>query len=294
MEIGDWQATSSLNPLFRDIREFGLEGNVAELDAYGFTVVPADVAAPSGFAQRLLDRVLQVSEQRSGVAPDRETGSTHANAKPTGEHLFYLLMDGREFEEAVMNPVVLSLITYLLGESCLLSSVTSIIKGPGLAPLAIHSDNSFIPAPFPQYAQVANATWLLSDYTKENGALCFVPGSHRRCRQPATLQEFYPSDANTDAIPVEAPMGSLVIWHGNAWHGAYPRTTPGLRVNLILYFCRMYIQTQERYRGNVPADMIERNGPRFAKLVGEHLAYGWQAEGPDYAKLSIVAKDVHA
>lgn len=39
MEIGDWRATRGLNDLYREIRERGLETNVAKLDAFGFTVV---------------------------------------------------------------------------------------------------------------------------------------------------------------------------------------------------------------------------------------------------------------
>ena len=39
MEIGDWRATSDRNDLYRGIRERGLETNVAELEAFGFTVV---------------------------------------------------------------------------------------------------------------------------------------------------------------------------------------------------------------------------------------------------------------
>jgi hypothetical protein len=39
MEIGDWRATRDLNDLYREIRGLGLEANVAELEAFGFTVI---------------------------------------------------------------------------------------------------------------------------------------------------------------------------------------------------------------------------------------------------------------
>ena len=88
------------------------------------------------------------------------------------------------------------------------------------------------PPPFPLFAQYANVTWLLSDYSKEGGALCFVPGSHLLCRQPG------PQEGYDQLVPVEAPMGSFVIWHGNTWHGAYRRQTAGLRMAVAFLFAR--------------------------------------------------------
>ena len=50
-----------------------------------------------------------------------------------------------------MNDRVLTLIHYLLGNSCVLSSLSSHFKGPGEQPLPLHSDNgNGIPAPFPR------------------------------------------------------------------------------------------------------------------------------------------------
>ena len=46
MEIGDWQATKAVNGCYRAIRELGLESNIAELDTFGFTVIPPEKAAP--------------------------------------------------------------------------------------------------------------------------------------------------------------------------------------------------------------------------------------------------------
>ena len=39
MKIGDWSATRSLSGLYREIRELGLETNLAELEAFGFTII---------------------------------------------------------------------------------------------------------------------------------------------------------------------------------------------------------------------------------------------------------------
>ena len=76
-----------------------------------------------------------------------------------------------------------------------------------------------------------NTNWLLTDYTKDNGALCIVPGSHKLCRHPKQ------GEGVEDAVPVEAPAGSVCVIHGNLWHGAFPRINPGLRITIVADYC---------------------------------------------------------
>jgi hypothetical protein len=47
MEIGEWRATRDLNDLYREIRDLGLETNLAELEAFGFTVIAATRCSPT-------------------------------------------------------------------------------------------------------------------------------------------------------------------------------------------------------------------------------------------------------
>jgi hypothetical protein len=129
-------------------------------------------------------------------------------------------------------------------------------------------------APFPSIPQVCNITYALSDYTRENGALCFVPGSHKHLCHPA------PGEGLDQRVPVECEAGSIIFWGGNAWHGAYARTAPGLRVNLIMAMMRPHMRPQEALRENVTQEILDANPPRFAKLMGKHINYGGKEEGP--------------
>lgn len=275
MRIGDWPTTRHLSSIYLEIRRHGLEANVAELETKGLTVVQN--AASADLVRRLREAMLRVAAERGVIS--RPTENRPAQYRGVGELLYALLLEDRVFEEAVMNPVALSLITYLLGESCLLSSVTGMIKGKTEERSQLHSDNGMIPSPFPAYAQVANATWVLTDYTRADGCLLYVPGSHLLCRHPTT------SEMRDDAamVPVEAPVGSLIVWHGNLWHAAFPRCTDGFRLNLINLFCRMHCITQEDFESRIPPHVLERNPPRFAKLLGAHVAYGWTESGPDFS-----------
>jgi ectoine hydroxylase-related dioxygenase (phytanoyl-CoA dioxygenase family) len=134
-----------------------------------------------------------------------------------------------------------------------------------------------IPAPFPPYAQVCNVTWALTDYEAGSGQLQYVPGSHRLGRHPA------PGEGHDQLISVEAEAGSIIFWHGNTWHAALPRTNTGLRVNLIVAMMRSYLRPQETYKENVTPEILAKNPPRFATLVGQRVLHGWTEDGPNYA-----------
>ena len=278
-----------LESVLKEVRELGLESHAAELDTCGLTVLPPERVAPRAFTVRLRDAVLDLAERRTGVRPDIAEGASHANIPATsgqqGEAwMWHILFDDPIFADALMNRACLALVTYLVGYSAKLSNSSALVKGPvdwqgPPRPLGLHSDNRGVPAPFPPYAQVASATWALTDYTLENGAVGYLPGSHKLCRQPT------PDESLDAVVPVEAPAGSLIVWHGNTWHAPFPRTAPGLRVSMLFYFCREYMTTQERYREEVAEAMVNRHAPRFRTLMGLLDGYGWADEGPDVTLL---------
>jgi ectoine hydroxylase-related dioxygenase (phytanoyl-CoA dioxygenase family) len=282
--------TAALGRIYADLAELGLEKYALELDTFGYTVVPPQIAAPAGFADTVREVLLSVAERRTSVKADLITGSTHRDLPSRGADVPYLLYEDRVFEEVLMNRVQLALVTYLLGEHCVLSLMDASLKGPAQdesADLRLHSDWHG-PAPYPLYAQVANATWALTDYTVENGCLIMVPGSHRKCRLPVGLE------GADMTVPVETPAGSLIVWHGNTWHGAVHRTAPGLRLNLLQVFCRPYLTQVEDFK-NPPAELISRNGDRFSRLLGDFLCYGSvRQNGPDFSRIAPMLRSFHS
>ncbi len=105
-----------------------------------------------------------------------------------------------------------------------------------------------------------------------------VPGSHTYCRMPK------PGEGEDTAVPVEAEAGSLIVWHGNTWHGAFEKKTDGLRLNVTSYHCHRRLKTQEQYQWRVTQEMIDRNPPEFASLVGADDSMGWDENGPDFTR----------
>ena len=267
-----------------DIESLGLKKYVVELDENGYTVLPPDIACPSGLRDRLLDACLDVAESRNGERPDLQMDRVylpgHAEQfegalgaergdSPIGDMMQSLVVEGEIFEEALMNPVLLALSAYLTGYSSVLLTMACFIKGPNKTELPLHCD-AMGPSPLSLISTECNLTYALTDYTKEKGCLAVVPESHKLCRQPRGEERLVAK--NPYAIPVECPAGSLVCWHGNTWHGAYSRQASGLRVSLVIDFVRKHIRTAEHLTEYMPEEVLARNSARFAVITHQAMA----------------------
>ena len=284
-EFGKFKSTEALNATYQRIQELDLSSHIVELDTYGFTVIPPHKVADSDFFDRIRNTVLRLCKERTGIdfALDKngEFGDYKAQPQIDGQFLlFYLLMADQIFEEWVMNPTLYTVINYLMRGQQQLSSLTSFVKWKGdRDTLGLHSDSPpDRDGHLPACSDVANAAYCLTDYTLDNGAIAMVPGSHLSCRQPKA------GEAESRAVPVEAEAGSLIAWHGNTWHGAFPKKTDGLRLNVTSYHCHRRLKTQEAYQWRVTQEMLDRNPPEFARLVGADDHMGWDENGPDYSR----------
>ena len=269
------------------IKALGLSDAVAELDERGYVVIePKRVATPE-FIERIRNAVLAVAERRTGVrhSLDANGDSGHCKTEPQqpGQYLlYYMLFEDPVFEEWLMNPTLQALTTYLMRDQGRLSSLSAFVKskdGTYGESLGLHADApaGTTGALAAEHDDVCNGALVLTPYTRENGAIAMVPGSHRFNRQPKE------GEGVAEAVPVEAPVGSLIFWKGNTWHGAFPKLTDGLRLNVTSYICHQRLKTQENYQQSVPRAMLERNSVEFARFVGAGDAYGWGEDGPEFA-----------
>jgi len=271
--------TEPLIDIGTELRGAGLEQSVYELDLYGYTVLPD--ALDHDAVTEVAGTLLALAEEDCGRAIPL---SGEGLADRTREVPLLLTRGGAAFERLVLHGRVLPLVTYLLGRSCTVSSLTGYVKGPGRRELGIHSDTAYVPDPLPPYAQVANVNYCLTDYSVAEGCLRIVPGSHRYCHRPRDGQ------GAREAVPVEAPAGAAIIFHGNTWHGAYARTEPGLRLTLSTLYCRMYMRPQERYDVLVGDEHLARNPERFRTLVGLDVPTGWSTVG-EAERIAMLRRD---
>ena len=270
--LADGPDKQALARTLATIDRLGLGDNLIELDTQGYTTIRGVLSEDQVERARhaLLNRVEENTGQRVDI--ERATGGDFQSALGASmDYLHYMLYEDPVFEEILMAEKPLAIVTYLLGESCVLSSLGCHFKAPGpTGILALHAD-TLGPQPFATHAQTANVNYALTPYSREAGATALVPGSHRYARQPTPM----------------AP-GDCVVWHGHTWHGSFEREIPGIRMNLAVYFARSHVVTQERHKGVVPREVLDRhaNDERFKRLLATEHAYGWEREGPDFTRMA--------
>jgi hypothetical protein len=277
-----------------DIERLGLWRHVRELGEQGYTVVTPD---QSGVTTEMMDRalsnILEREYQRTGVRPDTETGSTHSDVfYPV---LWYSLFKDKVFQEMAANEHAMTLASQLFNTTDIRFSQDDVLmKGPaknlwGQQQLGLHVDA--IPygfsqeEPLPEQNISCNALWLLTDFSDvSDGVTVFIPGSQNYRRWPkkgVESQEYY--------VPIIAPRGSFLLWPGTTWHGALPRTRPGLRVAMTMQYCQPYAQRRMPYQLDVTEEILAQNPPRFAKLMGLTDMSGWREEGV-YGRMHALAQ----
>ena len=240
--------------VWRAIEHFGLERNIAELETLGYTVVRPSLDWCTDLCDDVRDAVLDVAERRSGTRPDLDgIGPAHTHG-PLGRLISYLLFEHDVFQRLLLDPVVMTFVTYMLGVNATVSSMQAQIKGAGADDLPLHADSVMMSSPFATSYQLCNVSMNLTRYTPEDGSICFVPGSHRLARQPT------PFEALEQRVPVVADPGSLIVFTGNTWHGAFRRRTAGCRGSLLMQFCRAHVKPFEATATTSPTRCCDGTG----------------------------------
>ena len=269
----------------RNVAELGLEKYVLEIELNGFTIVPPEV---TGLTEQKIDHLvnllMQKCEELIGCKFDvaegpefpldfgdyRGTLELQSRAKPSQFQLVEICKYDRAFRDLAVNPVAAALMRHILGPMARFSSHNCFIKWAGEGygeSLGLHLDQQ----PWGR-ALNANCNWALTDYTKANGAFACVPGSHLRNTQPVMPR------AVKDAVALECPRGSLIAFHGLLWHGAFPRSTKGLRVTISNYFRHPSIQPQNDIPHDFPRELAEdcEDPKTFKDFCGFGLPYKGQ------------------
>lgn len=249
------------------IDELGLRDNVRDLVDQGYTVFQ-DPAAHA-LTDRVREAILRLAEE---TAEPRK-----------GQSAALLLGRDPVFSEAVLVPRLLALVEFLVGRGAILSQLTSSVRGEGAAPLVLHADNSWFPAPFPSWEIMATACWVTDEFTKEGGCTAVVPGTHVLKRHP-NQQE---CSELKGLQPIIAPKGSLCLWDGSVWHGNYPREIPGKRVVMHMTYTRAGFAPVEDY-SHLDDQWLAGQPPELRDLLGRNLFLGsttTASGGADPAKL---------
>ena len=143
------------------------------------------------------------------------------------------------------HPVVVDMLTQVIGPDVKSMQSMLFIKGEGKPGQAWHQDEYFIPT----RDRSLTGVWLaLDDATVENGCLWVLPGSHRPGviypdrehddeRFDCAVEAYDFPYADDQAVPVEIPAGTALIFNGYLLHRSLPNTGKhGLRRALVNHY----------------------------------------------------------
>jgi len=234
-----------------------LDQATADLDEYGYCLL-AGVLAPDQAAE-IRARLVEIA------AAEVADGTDYVYEGGANQRVWTLLNKGDAFVDLALDATVGRFMDHLLGPDYLISNLDANIAGPGGNPMFLHADQSFVPGPWP-YAMVANAMWMLDDFTPENGATRVTPGSHRDGNPP----ELTIADDRT--VPVCAPAGTVMVFDGRLWHQTGANTTDGERRHGVLaYYCRPFMRQQENWFLSIDPEVLERWGAPLRRRLGYDL-----------------------
>jgi len=128
----------------------------------------------------------------------------------------------------------------------------------------LHTDSRFISSIKPL---IINVFWLLDDFTKFNGALRFVPGSHKYCEFPKNNKKY----ANEKIA--EGKRGDVIIFDGNVWHGNLAKVKNHDRWAIVFRFSPWFYRPSFQNEFNTPLNLFNKMSNKEKILLGfKHIS----------------------
>ncbi len=244
----------------------GLCGKIREMEEQGYTIIERAISPE--------------------FADEVRAATLRALLPHQAHSMNWMLYHGRELEQLIQNPLLMTLIDASLGRGAVIASFSSIKKGPGPGSIPLHTDYAHVPEPYPEFPLTGVGVWALEDWRVESGPTWIIPGSHKMRRGPK------PGEGANGGVPIEMPKGSVVFFTHGVWHWQGDRSEPGDRVTLHAHFNRGILRSLEPKKTDV--QMLHRNAPRLGEMLGEDDWFDkMSAQGRDYNRFAYMMK-LHA
>ncbi len=168
-----------------------------------------------------------------------------------------LVNRGAEFDRIYVYAPLLAACCHVFMQPFKLSTVIARTLRPNSPAQKLHQD-------FPR----DEAGWtmvgfilMIDEFRTDNGATCFLPGSHEWPRPVA--------DDFVDVRPVAAcgPAGSLIIYNGSVWHGHGRNGTPSPRRSIQGAFIRRDLTSGCNWASRMRPETLSRIGPLARVLL---------------------------
>ena len=163
-----------------------------------------------------------------------------------------LVNRGPEFDPLYVYPPLLEACRSILGTDIKLSTMLARTLRPATPPQELHQD-------FPRDGRgwtMVGFIFMIDEFRAENGATCFLPGSHLSGRM-----------ADVRPVPACGRPGSVLIYNGAVWHGHGSNETPLPRRSIQGAFLRRDLKSGFDLPGRMRPETLARIGPAARSLI---------------------------
>ena len=250
------------------------ETDWAFLDEKGYLVV--ENALPLHLCVQLGDRLNGLARLES---ESQRGGYFYGSGKM--QRVYQLLYKDDLFRDLLLHPLCHQVMSRMFFRSTYhdkyyLTSFHGNILQPDAEPQIWHVDAN-VPEPLPPWIIRSNANYVIQDYTVENGATEVVPGSHKWLRKPNKVES---ESHEYGAIPLCAPKGSIVFWHGHIWHRSGANRTISNRTAFLAAYAASFFR-EVCMEENPYLYLNPNTASRLSRPLKRIL--GWEHGAKDYA-----------
>jgi len=262
--------------------------------------IPADSFSPATVVEELLDGSGAVllpqlyTKEQVEEAWDIILQET-ADHKITGSHfnrddddamlqrrVWNLIAKGDVFIDMLLHPQVVSSMQAFLGSEFVVGSSCASRTMPGFGGQEPHIDYPYwdyyragtfptrINSSFPLNGQ---AVFLIDEFTEENGATAFMPGSQKTLHYPEPADAFF-----DDCERLTGQPGDVVLFYGAAWHCAMPNNSTGGRTGILVEFLPKFVKPVEGLLSDLDQEFLDNASPALRQVLG--LSYPWPSTPP--------------
>jgi len=213
----------------------------------GFVVIPGPVPVAS------LAELANLYDEAISAAPpdDIKLGSTTTRVRD------FVNRDAA-FDELYLYPPILQACCRIIEQPFKLSTMHARTLRPRTPAQRLHVDYPSVGSPSDgQGWPMVGFILMIDEFTPENGATCFIPGSQGMEAPPTSYS----------LVRACGPAGSVIVFNGSAWHGHGANRTDIARRSIQGAYIRRTETSGETLPARMRRETLDRIGPLAKYLL---------------------------
>jgi ectoine hydroxylase-related dioxygenase (phytanoyl-CoA dioxygenase family) len=234
------------------INKTTLDKHLTKLENDGFTIIPN--VLQQDVVLTLRAELQHAMEEDLKLYPDVfDKGMVHN-----------CMIRGKTLASLLDNKIINYFFRKMVSKTCILYAYQSSSLPPQGTNYSsrIHVD---CPRFIPNYTTNVGALVALDDFTLDNGATYFLPGSHKSSEVPS--EDYFMKYA----VSALCKAGSLMIFNSRTWHRGGTNNTSSFRHGLTLGACHSYMRQRFDFPRLMTQEQISFLGEDGKRLIGMNV-----------------------